>query len=88
MADKEALGPIGTGGEGVQCSVVPIPRTSSLASHGHRVEARVDDFEPPPGTLDRNGLEVLGRDECLALVGTVGVGRIGLSMRALPASCR
>jgi len=34
--------------------------------------------------LDRNGLEVLGRDDCLALLRTVPVGRIGLSMHALP----
>lgn len=34
--------------------------------------------------LDRNGLEVLGREECLALLHTVPVGRIGLSMHALP----
>lgn len=34
--------------------------------------------------VDRNGLEVLGRDECLALLGSVPVGRLGLSMNALP----
>lgn len=34
--------------------------------------------------LDRNGFEVLGRDECFALLRTVPVGRIGLSMAALP----
>ena len=34
--------------------------------------------------LDRNGLEVLGRDDCLALLRTVPVGRLGLSMSALP----
>jgi nitroimidazol reductase NimA-like FMN-containing flavoprotein (pyridoxamine 5'-phosphate oxidase superfamily) len=34
--------------------------------------------------LDRNGFEVLGRDECFALLRSVPVGRIGLSMAALP----
>lgn len=34
--------------------------------------------------FDRNGLEVLGRDECLALMQSVPVARIGLSMKALP----
>ncbi|MCD9625382.1 pyridoxamine 5'-phosphate oxidase family protein [Rhabdothermincola salaria] len=34
--------------------------------------------------LDRNGLEVLGREDCLALLRTVPVGRLGLSMNALP----
>lgn len=34
--------------------------------------------------VDRNGLEVLDRDECLALLATVPVGRLGLSMGALP----
>jgi nitroimidazol reductase NimA-like FMN-containing flavoprotein (pyridoxamine 5'-phosphate oxidase superfamily) len=34
--------------------------------------------------LDRNGFEVLGRAECFALLRTVPVGRIGLSMAALP----
>jgi nitroimidazol reductase NimA-like FMN-containing flavoprotein (pyridoxamine 5'-phosphate oxidase superfamily) len=34
--------------------------------------------------LDRNGFEVLGRDECFALLRSVALGRIGLSMSALP----
>jgi nitroimidazol reductase NimA-like FMN-containing flavoprotein (pyridoxamine 5'-phosphate oxidase superfamily) len=34
--------------------------------------------------LDRNGFEVLGRDECFALLRTAVIGRIGLSMSALP----
>ena len=34
--------------------------------------------------VDRNGLEVLGRDECLQLLRTVPVGRLGLSIDALP----
>lgn len=37
-----------------------------------------------PMELDRNGLEVLGREECLALLRRVPVGRLGLSMNALP----
>ncbi|MEV5751741.1 pyridoxamine 5'-phosphate oxidase family protein [Actinoallomurus sp. NPDC052308] len=35
--------------------------------------------------LDVNGLEVLGREECLALMGSVQVGRIVFTDRALPA---
>lgn len=34
--------------------------------------------------LDRNGLEVLEREECLELLATVPIGRMGLCMRALP----
>lgn len=34
--------------------------------------------------VDRNGLEVLGRTECLALLATVTLGRIGLTSAALP----
>jgi uncharacterized protein len=34
--------------------------------------------------LDRNGLEVLERQDCLELLSTVPVGRVGLSMSALP----
>jgi nitroimidazol reductase NimA-like FMN-containing flavoprotein (pyridoxamine 5'-phosphate oxidase superfamily) len=34
--------------------------------------------------VDRNGLEVLDRDECLALLASVSFGRVGLSMSALP----
>jgi nitroimidazol reductase NimA-like FMN-containing flavoprotein (pyridoxamine 5'-phosphate oxidase superfamily) len=34
--------------------------------------------------IDRNGLEVLERDECLRLLGTATLGRIGVSSGALP----
>ena len=34
--------------------------------------------------IDRNGLEVLGRDECLKLLGTATLGRIGVTSGALP----
>lgn len=34
--------------------------------------------------LDRHGVEVLGRQECLELLDNVPVGRIGLSVEALP----
>ena len=33
--------------------------------------------------IDRNGLEVLDRGQCLALLGSAHVGRIGLSSGAL-----
>ena len=34
--------------------------------------------------LDRNGLEVLGRDECLRLLATATLGRVGVTTGALP----
>ena len=34
--------------------------------------------------VDRNGLEVLDRQECLRLLATGTIGRIGLTMEALP----
>lgn len=34
--------------------------------------------------IDRNGLEVLGRDECLLLLGHATLGRIGLLVGVLP----
>jgi nitroimidazol reductase NimA-like FMN-containing flavoprotein (pyridoxamine 5'-phosphate oxidase superfamily) len=34
--------------------------------------------------VDRNGLEVLERDECLRLLGTVTIGRLGFTRGALP----
>ena len=34
--------------------------------------------------LDHNGLQILGRHECLALLRTVHLGRVAVSMRALP----
>lgn len=34
--------------------------------------------------VDRNGLEVLDRGECLRLLGTASLGRIGLTSGALP----
>ncbi len=37
------------------------------------------------GRVDRNGLEVLAEDECLSLLATAWLGRIGLSIGALPA---
>jgi len=34
--------------------------------------------------IDRNGLEVLDRHECLRLLGTATLGRVGISFGALP----
>jgi nitroimidazol reductase NimA-like FMN-containing flavoprotein (pyridoxamine 5'-phosphate oxidase superfamily) len=34
--------------------------------------------------IDRNGLEVLGRDECMKLVRAATLGRVGLTSGALP----
>jgi hypothetical protein len=36
-------------------------------------------------SIDPNGLEILDRAQCLALLATTSVGRIGVSMDALPA---
>lgn len=33
---------------------------------------------------DRSGLEILGRAECLRLLGTVSLGRVGITIGALP----
>ncbi len=42
------------------------------------------EHEHEPGAVDHNGLEVLGRRDCLSLLATNGLGRISVSMRALP----
>lgn len=34
--------------------------------------------------VDRNGLEVLSRDECLRLLGSAGLGRVAVTTAALP----
>jgi nitroimidazol reductase NimA-like FMN-containing flavoprotein (pyridoxamine 5'-phosphate oxidase superfamily) len=34
--------------------------------------------------IDRNGLEVLTRDDCLTMLATATIGRLGLCMGALP----
>lgn len=34
--------------------------------------------------VDRNGLEILDRDECLMLLGEATLGRVGISVGALP----
>jgi uncharacterized protein len=34
--------------------------------------------------VDRNGLEVLGREECLRLLRTASLGRVGITTGALP----
>lgn len=34
--------------------------------------------------IDRNGLEVLDRADCIRLLGTVSLGRIGITVGALP----
>jgi nitroimidazol reductase NimA-like FMN-containing flavoprotein (pyridoxamine 5'-phosphate oxidase superfamily) len=34
--------------------------------------------------VDHNGLDVLDRQECLALLGSMSVGRVGISLQALP----
>jgi hypothetical protein len=46
-----------------------------------RAGSRSDDG---PMEVDRNGLEVLGSEECLRLLGRATIGRIGLSSAALP----
>jgi nitroimidazol reductase NimA-like FMN-containing flavoprotein (pyridoxamine 5'-phosphate oxidase superfamily) len=34
--------------------------------------------------LDRNGLEIIGQDECLRLLGSVKIGRVGMTTDAMP----
>lgn len=34
--------------------------------------------------VDRNGLEILDREECLRLLRTATIGRLGITVRALP----
>jgi nitroimidazol reductase NimA-like FMN-containing flavoprotein (pyridoxamine 5'-phosphate oxidase superfamily) len=34
--------------------------------------------------IDRNGLEVLGRDECMRLLASASLGRLGITTGALP----
>ena len=46
-----------------------------------RMRSSVDDLTME---IDRNGLEVLDRDECLRLLATATLGRIGLSSQSLP----
>lgn len=38
-----------------------------------------------PAQHDRNGLEVLGREECLRLLGRATLGRVAITVGALPA---
>lgn len=45
------------------------------------------DGDDPEGSLmevDRNGLEILGRSECLQLLGGARLGRVGVTFGALP----
>lgn len=46
-----------------------------------------DDNRPDDrnGSVDRRGLLTVDRDECLELLGRAGVGRVGLTVDALPA---
>lgn len=41
-------------------------------------------LKEPLVEFDRNGLEVLDRDECLRLLGSATIGRIGITIDALP----
>lgn len=40
--------------------------------------------EQQRSTFDRDGLEILGRQECLKLLATKSLGRLGLTVGALP----
>jgi uncharacterized protein len=39
---------------------------------------------PASTEVDRNGLEILGREDCLLLLGSATLGRIGVTVNALP----
>jgi uncharacterized protein len=56
------------------------PKVVTFApARGPLAEFRIQRME-----VDRNGLEVLDRDECLRLLGTATLGRIGVTSAALP----
>ncbi len=62
------------GGPGADSAAPPVPR-------GDHVPDRADSHD---SAVDRSGLQVLSEDECLALLGSVPIGRIAYSERALP----
>jgi nitroimidazol reductase NimA-like FMN-containing flavoprotein (pyridoxamine 5'-phosphate oxidase superfamily) len=39
---------------------------------------------PTDTQLDRNGLEIIEQDECLRLLGSVKIGRVGMTTDAMP----
>lgn len=47
-------------------------------------DTRHSDGMAPATDIDRNGLEVLDRDECLGLLATARLGRIAITSGALP----
>jgi nitroimidazol reductase NimA-like FMN-containing flavoprotein (pyridoxamine 5'-phosphate oxidase superfamily) len=53
---------------------VDVPRSRDLVEGG----------APDAPTFDRNGLEVLQQEECLRLLATQSLGRLGITMEALP----
>ena len=61
----------------------PTSAGSLGADRPYRVGPAVSDA--PAVSLDRNGLEILTRKECLELLATREVGRVGLVANALPA---
>jgi nitroimidazol reductase NimA-like FMN-containing flavoprotein (pyridoxamine 5'-phosphate oxidase superfamily) len=49
------------------------------------IQVRPDVPRPHQDALDRNGLAILSRSECLILLASRPVGRVGVSRHALPA---
>lgn len=43
-----------------------------------------DGRDPDTAAIDRNGLEILDREECLLLLGSAVLGRVGVTIGALP----
>ena len=57
----------------------------TLPSRADRVTAvGPGDHDQRSTPLDRNGLQILDRDECLRLLGLVTLGRVGVTSSALP----
>lgn len=67
----------------VTFGIFPSPRAAPTTGKG--AVSRPDVRPSLNHRLDRNGLEVLGRAHCLELLGTVPIGRIVYTHRALPA---
>jgi hypothetical protein len=59
------------------------PKVPPVSGPSPGMQAKRED-EDLAMELDRNGLEELERDECLRLLGQRHVGRVGVTVRALP----
>jgi nitroimidazol reductase NimA-like FMN-containing flavoprotein (pyridoxamine 5'-phosphate oxidase superfamily) len=58
--------------------------TGDEGGRGRRSGGPWQDVDAGVVEIDRNGLEILGRDECLQLLRHARLGRIGVTISALP----